>query len=64
MMSESELNLLTKWSETKDKEEFVRIGLQLSKETNRQELENLFEEAMSGYRETSAAKRKVQENIS
>ena len=49
MMSETELELLNRWSETEDKAEFVRIGLQLFPEATRKELEDNFDLSMSGY---------------
>ena len=49
MMNDAELELLNRWSETTDKEEFVRLGLQLSPESTREELEDTFDLSMAGY---------------
>lgn len=61
MTEESKLELFDRWTETKDKAEFVRLGLILFPESTREELESHFEAAMSGYREalsTAEARRK------
>lgn len=50
MTSESEMKLFDKWTETKDKEEYVTLGLQLFPEATRQELEDNFEKSRAGYR--------------
>lgn len=55
------MELFEKWTETKDKAEFVRLGLILFPESTRESLEAHFEAAMSGYREailTAEARRK------
>jgi len=54
MINESNLELFDKWTETKDKEEFIKLGLQLFPTITRKDLEDNFEEAMSGYRAGSA----------
>ena len=56
MTEESEMEMFDRWTETHDKEEFLKLGLQLFPTATRKELEENFEEAMSGYRETSAEK--------
>lgn len=49
MMNDAELELLNRWSETTDKEEFVRLGLQLFPGKTRKELEDTFDLSMAGY---------------
>ena len=49
MASEAELEMFDRWIETRDKEECVRLGLQLFPGITRKELEDNFDLAMSGY---------------
>ncbi|MGP1471752.1 MAG: hypothetical protein ACTTJE_09270 [Schwartzia sp. (in: firmicutes)] len=49
MTTDSNLDLLDKWAMTKDKKEFIEIGMKLSPESTRQEMEKLADEALVGY---------------
>ena len=49
MASEAELELFDRFIETTDKEECVRLGLQLFPGMTRKELEDTFDLSMSGY---------------
>ena len=49
MINESEMELFERWLATTDKEECVKLGLQLFPETTRKELEDNFDKAMAGY---------------
>ena len=49
MASEAELELFDRWTETTDKEEFVKLGLQLFPGMTRKELEDNFDLSMAGY---------------
>ncbi|MBR1646766.1 MAG: hypothetical protein IJ685_08320 [Selenomonadaceae bacterium] len=49
MASESDIELFDRWIETKDKEEFVRLGVQLFPEMERKELEDNFDLSRAGY---------------
>ena len=56
MTRESKLALLDKWSETRDKETFIKIGMELDPQNTREEMEQLFNASMAGYRQVSQTK--------
>ena len=49
MTDDAKLELFDRWTDTTDKEEFVRLGLQLFPGITRKELEDNFDLAMAGY---------------